>query len=108
MSESLIVYVSLALCGVALSWFLLYRSIVRRLSVRHRKKYLAMRTTSGVPKNSIDWLFSFLRYLSLGEHRELRDSTMSSLCLLLKGCTLAIFLLFVFLMFSPMFLPGGH
>ena len=50
MSESLIVYVSLVLCGMALSWFLLYRSIVRRLSVRHRKKYLAMRTICGSSK----------------------------------------------------------
>jgi hypothetical protein len=108
MTESLVVYVSLALCGMALSWILLYRSIVRRLNVRHRKKYLAMRATAGIPKNSIDWLLSFLRYLSLGEHRELRDSTMSGLCLLLKVCTVAIFLLFVLLMFSPMFLPGGH
>ena len=108
MTESLVVYVSLVLCGMVLSWILLYRSIVRRLNVRHPKKYLAMRAISGIPKNSIDWLFSLLRYLSLGEYRDLGDSTMSGLCLLLKGCTLAIFLLFVFLMFSPMFLPGGH
>jgi hypothetical protein len=108
MTESLVVYVSLVLCAMVLSWLLLYRSIVRRLNARHRKKYLTMRATAGVPKNSVDWLFSFLRYLCLGEHRELRDSTMSALCLLLKGCTLAIFLLFILLMFSPMFLPGGH
>jgi hypothetical protein len=108
MTESLIAYVSLVLCGTALSWILFYRSIVRRLNMRHPKKYLAMRVAAGVPKNSIDWLFSFLRYLCLGEYRELRDSTMSGLCVLLKVCTLGIFLLFVFLMFSPMFLPGGH
>ena len=108
MTESLIVYVSLVLCGMALSWIVLYRSIVRRLNVRHPKKYLALRVAGGVPKNSIDWLFSFLRYLCLGEHRELRDSTMSGLCVLIKVCTLAILLLFAFLMFSPIFLPGGH
>ena len=108
MTESLIVYVSLALCAMALSWILLYRAIVRRLNLRHRQKYLSMRATAGVPKNSIDWLLTFVRYLCLGEHRELRDSTMSGLCLLIKVCTLAIFLLFAFLMFIPIFLPGGH
>jgi hypothetical protein len=108
MSESLIVYVSLVLCGMVLSWILLYQAIVRRLNVRHPKKYLAMRVAAGVPKNSIDWLFSFLRYLCLGEHRQLGDSTMSGLCVLIKVCTLTILLLFAFLMFSPIFLPGGH
>ena len=53
MTESLVVYVFLVLCAMVLSWILLYRSIVRRLNVRHPKKYLAMRATSGVPKNSI-------------------------------------------------------
>ena len=108
MTESVIAYISLALCAMAVSWILLYRSISQRLNLRHRKKYSAMRGTVQHPKNSIDWMLSFLRYLWLAEDRELRDPTLSGLCLLIKGCTLALVLLFVFLMFSPIFLPGGR
>ena len=52
--------------------------------------------------------FHFLQFLCYGEYRELQDPTMSGLCLLIKACTVAIFLLFVFLMFGPIFLPGGR
>ena len=31
---------------------------------------------------------------------------MSGLCLLIKACTVAMFLLFIFVMFIPLFLPG--
>ena len=108
MTEAHVAYLYLVLCAMAVSWILLYRSIVRQLHLRHPKKFLAMRVTSGIPKNSVDWLFSFLRYLCSGEHRELRDPTISGLCLLLQGCSVAIVLLFVFLMFSPIFVSLRH
>ena len=108
MTESLIAHAALVLCGMALIWILLYGLIVQRLNLRHPKRYVAMRGTARLRKNSIDWLFSLLQFLCFGEHRELQDPTMSGLCLLIKACTVAIFLLFVFLMFGPIFLPGGR
>jgi hypothetical protein len=75
MTESLIAHVSLALCGMALIWILLYRFIVQRLNLRHPKRYVLMRGTARLRKSSIDWLFSFLQFLCFGEHRELQDPT---------------------------------
>ena len=107
-TEALLNYVSLALCGMAVIWVLLCRFIVRRLNLRHPATYVAMRGTPRFPKNGIDWLSSFVQFLYFDQSRELRDPVLSRLCLLLKACTLSIFFLFVLMMFSPFFLPGSR
>jgi hypothetical protein len=108
MTESFLNYVSLALCGTAVSWVLLCRLIARRLNLRHPQTYIAMRGPARLPKNSIDWLSSFLQFLYSSRSRELQDPAMARLCLLIKACTVSIFLLFVLMMFSPFFLPGSR
>ena len=59
MTESLIAYISLVLCAMALSWILLYRAIVRRLNVRHPKKYSAMRGAAETQKTASIGCFHF-------------------------------------------------
>jgi len=88
-------------------WIKLYQCTYRQIGARHPKNtpcsgHLQRR------KNSVDRLTAFLQFLAASQDRTLKDGAITRYCLLIKACSLAFFLFFIVMAFSPMFLPAGR
>ncbi|CAN5592169.1 hypothetical protein BH09VER1_BH09VER1_41150 [soil metagenome] len=89
-------------------WIMLYKYTYRQIGARHPDKFAVLWGTATKRKNSIDRLTAFLQFLFSSEDRKLRDGAVTRGCLLLKATTLAFFVFFIVMTFSPMFLPAGR
>ncbi|MDD5201148.1 MAG: hypothetical protein PHC88_15255 [Terrimicrobiaceae bacterium] len=100
MSDAVPACLFVALCGVILAWILTYRALSRYL----RRRHPAIFGASTRRKNGMDQFFAVLGFLFRKGDAALGDRRLWFRCVLLKSWTALIVLVFLAMMFAPMFI----
>jgi hypothetical protein len=104
MTDTFLAALFVALCVDIFVWIVLCRAIFRRLYLNHPETAIRLFGSPLKRKNGMDRFFSLAAFLFSGKPAPPPDLRLSLYCVLLKVCSVLLFLIFVSMMFGPMFL----
>jgi hypothetical protein len=106
MPDTILTFYLVAMCVLALAWWLTCRGVFRRLRERHPAKAAALFGTPQRRKNELDRLFALLGFL-FENQAALGDTRLLVGCVLMKLYPILFLVVLLAMMYTPMFLRLG-